>query len=69
MDIELQVKTDDDGNQCHDGTCNARYKVRSAEGGYVIIGKVLSGADTAGLPIGDGEGAFWVPDPIIDQRS
>lgn len=64
MQTELQYKT----SGCAGGDCPARRKVTSAEGGYVIIGKLLNAADRSQIPgIGDGEDAVWVPDDVIEQ--
>ena len=65
MDIELQVKT----GTCHDNSCPARYKVTSAEGGYVIVGKRLDAATRAKVRnVSGDEDALWVPPEIIDGR-
>ena len=64
MQTELQYKTP----SCAGGDCPARRKVTSAEGGYVIIGKLLNAADRSRIPgIGDDEDAVWVPADVIEQ--
>ena len=64
MQTELQYKT----RSCAGNDCPAVRKVTSAEGGYVIVGKMLSAADRAQIPgIGDGEDALWVPADVIEQ--
>jgi len=67
MNIQLQIRTDNGGGPCWDNSCNARHKVTSEEGGYVIVGqKIQDPAMRAQLGIADGEEAVWVPDPIIE---
>jgi hypothetical protein len=69
MYIELQVKTDDAGDTCWDNSCNARYRVTSDEGGYVVVGKRIDDpAMRARLNLAESEEALWVPGPIIEQR-
>jgi hypothetical protein len=68
MNTDLQVKTDNDGNNCWDNSCNARHKVTSEEGGYVIVGqRIMDPEVRARLGIVDGEEAVWVPGPIIER--
>ena len=68
MDTELQIKTDGNGGNCFDNNCNARHKVTSQEGGYVIVGQKIEDPEVrARLGIADGEEAVWVPSPIIDM--
>lgn len=69
MQIELQLKTNDDGSDCFDNSCPARYKVTDGKGGYVIRGKKLDAGTLAQLgPVPDDEYAVWVPDPVIDRN-
>lgn len=50
------------------GNCPARYKVTSAEGGYVIQGRKLSDADRAKLrDLGADEDGVWVPADVIER--
>ena len=64
MQTELQYKT----RSCAGNDCPAVRKVTSAEGGYVIIGKLLNASDRSRIPgIGDDEDAVWVPADIIER--
>jgi hypothetical protein len=64
MDIEFQFKT---GGSAVEG-CPARYKVTSAEGGYVVQGVKLSSEVKAHLrEFADDEDAVWVPADIIER--
>lgn len=63
MDIEFQWKTGTSAVE----NCPARYKVTSAEGGYIIQGKHLSAETRAKLrQLADDEDAVWVPADVID---
>lgn len=63
MEIAFQWKTGDSNT----GNCPARYKVTSAEGGYVVQGRELDEATMAKLrDLGDDETAVWVPADVID---
>ena len=71
MELQLQVKSDDDGTQCWDNSCHHRIAVDGGKGGYVIRGKKPD-AETAravagefGLPAAD-EYDVWVPASIIE---
>jgi hypothetical protein len=68
VELQLQVKTDSDGNACWDYSCPSRFKVLDGKGGYVIVGKQLGPADLAQLgEISGDESAVWVPDPVIER--
>ena len=63
MQTELVRKTD----SCQGNDCPALRRVTSGEGGYVVIGRVLTPAQRAAIPgIGDGEDALWVPGDVIE---
>ncbi len=63
MEIEFQWKT----GGSNTGNCPARYKVTSAEGGYIIQGKKADAATLAKLrDLGDDETGVWVPADVID---
>ncbi len=63
MDLEFQWKTDDSNVE----NCPARYKVTSAEGGYVIQGKRLHRKDRRKLRnLSQDETGVWVPADVID---
>jgi hypothetical protein len=63
MEIEFMWKTGDSNT----GNCPARYKVTSAQGGYVIQGKRLDAATRDRLrDLGDDEDGVWVPADVID---
>lgn len=63
MEIRFMWKTEDSGT----GNCPARYEVTSAEGGYVIQGKMLDAAARGQLrDLGGDEDAVWVPADVID---
>jgi len=63
MQIEFQWKT----GGSNTGNCPARYRVTSAEGGYVIQGKRLDNATRAQLrDLGADEDGLWVPADVID---
>jgi hypothetical protein len=63
MKIQFQWKTASSAT----GNCPARYKVTSAEGGYVIQGKRLTDEVRAQLrDLGNDEDGVWVPADVID---
>ena len=63
MDLEFQWKTDTSNIE----NCPARYRVTSAEGGYVIQGKRLDERTRAQLRnLGQDETGVWVPADVID---
>ena len=63
MKIEFMWKT----ASSYTNNCPARYKVTSAEGGYVIQGKRIPPEVHAQLrDLGPDEDALWVPDDVID---
>jgi hypothetical protein len=64
MQIEFQFKTGGSAIE----NCPARYKVTSAEGGYIVQGRVLDGETRAQLrQLAPDEDAVWVPADIIDR--
>jgi hypothetical protein len=64
MQIQFQFKTANSAIE----NCPCRYRVTSAEGGYVIQGKKLSGETRAQLrQLGLDEDAVWVPDDVIER--
>ena len=71
MDVQLQIKVDNNGGGCYDGSCNARYAIDGGQGGYVVRGRPVN-ADVAaavaavdGTPA-EGEIELWVPGPVIE---
>ena len=63
MQFEFQWKTGSSAT----GNCPARYRVTSAEGGYIIQGRQLGPGDLAKLrDLGDGETGVWVPADVIE---
>jgi hypothetical protein len=63
MKIEFERKTVTSGV----GNCPARWKVTSAEGGYVIVGKRIPPEVRPQLrDVAADEDAVWVPDDLIN---
>lgn len=65
MQLEFQFKTD---GPCWDNSCPSRWRVVSAEGGYVIVGKKIDAQTRAQIgPIAEDEDLLWVPPDIIER--
>ncbi len=64
MDIEFQRKAKDSGVE----NCPARYKVTSAEGGFVIQGKKITdpGTRAQARQLADDEDLLWIPADLMD---
>jgi hypothetical protein len=66
MQIQFQFKTNGSAVE----GCPARYKVTSAEGGYIVQGRALDHETRAQLrQLAADEDAVWVPADIIERDS